>query len=485
MENSNDNKALKAGVWYIICNFFVKGATFLTTPLFTRLLSQDDIGQFSNIVAWVSIFTVVTTFDLYASITLAKFDYADDLDTYVSSILVLGTGIAAVSYVVFLFVKEWAVDFFSIDERTLHIIFAYMLVYPALQIFQIKSRMYYKYKLSVFFTILTFFLSSFTSLVCVLVSKDKLQGRITGFYIPLIVFNVILYLVLFCKSPHIRIKYWKYSLAISIPLIFHTLAGNLLGSCDRIIITRVCGATDNALYSIAYTCATPASVLWSSMNTAWAPWAYEQMDSRAYDRLKEYSKPYTIVFVVIVVGFMLISPELLYLIGGALYQKAIYVIPPIMIGFICQFVYSFYVNVEFYEKKQSLIALGTGLAALLNIVLNHIFVPLYGYVAAAYTTMIGYLFLCIFHSIIVRFIKKSSYYDNRFFSVVLGGSFVIGFLMNIIYKTTALRICLLCIGVVALVAVLVFLRKEIGDSIKTKSLAPILNCVITKRGKEI
>lgn len=482
MENSNGSKALKSGVWYTVCNFLVKGATFLTTPIFTRLLSQSDIGQFANIVAWVSVFTVITTFDLFSSVTLAKFDHGDDMDTYVSSILVLGSLIAAVFYIAFLFVKDWAVEFFAIDERTLHIIFLYMLVYPALQIFQIKSRIYYKYKLSVVFTILTFILSTFTSLICVLIMSDKLQGRILGFYVPLIVFNLVLYVVLFFKSPHIKAKYWKYALIISFPLIWHTLAGNLLSSCDRIIITKVCGTADNALYSVAYTCATLVSVLWSSMNTAWSPWAYDQMNAKTYGNLKKYSKPYTIFFIVVVIGFMLIAPELLYIMGGKSYQKAIYVIPPVMVGLICQFVYSLYVNIEFYEKKQKLIALGTGFAALLNIGLNYLFVPKYGYVAAAYTTMAGYLALCILHYIIVKRLKKSFYYDNKFFAGILAGALVLGILMNFIYRVTALRLGLLAIGVVALIALAVLMRKELIATVKTRSLKPMLEKFKTLRG---
>lgn len=485
MEKSNGSKALKSGVWYTVCNFLVKGAAFLTTPIFTRLLSQIEIGQFANIVAWVSVFTVITTFDLFSSVTLAKFDHGEDMDTYVSSILVLGSLIAGAFYVIIILAKDWAVGFFSIDERTLHIIFGYMLVYPALQVFQIKSRMYYKYRLSVVFTILTFVLSTFTSLTCVLIMGDKLQGRVLGFYGPLIVFNLVLYIVLFSKSPHIKVKYWKYALIISFPLIWHTLAGNLLSSCDRIIITKVCGAADNALYSVAYTCATLVSVLWSSMNTAWSPWAYDQMNAKTYGNLKKYSKPYTVFFIVIVVGFMLLAPEMLYLMGGRSYQKALYVIPPVMVGFICQFVYSFYVNIEFYEKKQILIAFGTGFAALLNIGLNHLFVPKYGYVAAAYTTMAGYLALCILHYCIVRILKKNFYYDNKFFAGVLCGSLILGILMNLIYKITALRICLLIAGFFAFAISVFYFRSEIVSVVRTKSLEPIVNKLNTIRGKGV
>ena len=47
----SNNKVLKAGFWYTICNFFVKGLVVITTPIFTRIMSSEDIGLSSNITS--------------------------------------------------------------------------------------------------------------------------------------------------------------------------------------------------------------------------------------------------------------------------------------------------------------------------------------------------------------------------------------------------------------------------------------------------
>lgn len=49
MEGNNGKKAVKAGVWYTVANFVTKGAMFLTTPLFTRMMSKQDINAISEI----------------------------------------------------------------------------------------------------------------------------------------------------------------------------------------------------------------------------------------------------------------------------------------------------------------------------------------------------------------------------------------------------------------------------------------------------
>ena len=370
MSDTSSSKALKSGVWYTISNFIVRAASFLSMPIFTRLLTTDEIGAFSNILSWVSILTVITTFDLFNSVTIARFDFRDELDEYISSNLVLGSIITAFFYLFSLIFKKQVLKILSINEYSLHLIFLYCLFYPAMQMFQIKSRCFYKYKISVFVSISSVFFSVLASLLLVIFSTDKLWGRTIGYFVPLIIYGIVIYIYLFTLFPKISSKYWKYALKICIPLIWHTLAGVLLSSSDRVMITKICGETANAFYSVAYSCSLIVSVLWTSMNTAWSPWAYEMMDKKKYLLIRKSSRPYSILFSIVVFGFMLVAPEVLMIIGGKTYIAAVAVMPPVMAGYIFQFIYSFYVNIEFYYKKQSFIAICTVGSAIINIVLN-------------------------------------------------------------------------------------------------------------------
>ena len=102
-----NNRVLKAGIWYTISNFLIKGLVFITMPIFTRLMTKNDIGLFSNITSWFTIFSIVATFELYSSLSVARFDYRDDLDSYISSNLVLGTIITFIFYIIFLIFHDF------------------------------------------------------------------------------------------------------------------------------------------------------------------------------------------------------------------------------------------------------------------------------------------------------------------------------------------------------------------------------------------
>jgi O-antigen/teichoic acid export membrane protein len=106
--------------------------------------------------------------------------------------------------------------------------------------------------------------------------------------------------------------------------------------------------------------------------------------------------------------------------GGEDYMTGVYCVPPIVLGVLCQYVYTHYVNIELHLKKTKFVSMGTIFAALLNIVLNAIFIPQYGFVAAAYTTFFSYVCLLFVHFGITRVILKVKLYNDFFmFGAVL------------------------------------------------------------------
>ncbi len=464
------NSAIKAGVWYTICNFLVKGLAFLTMPIFTRLMSSNDIGMFSNITSWFSILAIIATFEIYSSISIARFDYKEDLDSYVSSTLFLGTMITLGFYIIVLVFHNFFQNLFLVDYLTLNLMFIYLLVYPSVQMYQMRHRINYEYKPTIVTSMLNAILSTGLSIILVIFMKNELQGRIIGYFVPLIIIAFVIYVLLMVKGKSISPKYWKYALMISFPLIWHLLAGYILSSSDRIMITRLISPDANALYSVSYTISMVVSILWMSMNNAWSPWAYEKMDAKDYKSLKDYSKPYTIFFLIIVFTYMLVTPELLLIMGGKYYLQAKYVMPPVMVGYIFQFVYSLYVNIEFYHKKQTNIAIGTIIAAAINIILNLLFIPKLGYIAAAYTTLVGYMSLFIIHFLFVKKLGCIEWYDKNFFFKVLTISLIFIPIINLLYKYNIIRYILFIVISIFALFFLVKKRKEIINAIKNRSI---------------
>ena len=466
-KNIKKVKTVKIAFWYTISNLVVNALSFLSTPIFSRLLSKEEYGQFSNFSAWASILQIIMTFNFSATIARAKYDYEEDMDSYLATLVIFNN---ITTVIIFTFVELFSSYFealLSMEHRFIRILLIYMFFSPCFSYLQIKHRIFYKYKFFVAFSFSTAVLRTGISILCVILMEDKVFGRICGDKLSMSVFCVSLWIVILYKGKNLKLEYIKYALLISVPLIPHTLAGNILTTADKIMITDICGSADNAIYSLVYTISCMAAILWNSMNQAWSPWLYDNMaiDNKAGIRHK--SKLFLGLFLVLIVGVLLIAPEIVLLMGGNKYYESRYLMPPVILACVFQFIYSMYVNIEIFMKKTFQISVGTVMAGGINIVLNYLLIPKYGYQAAAYTTLIGYILLWIFHYIIVRMGKKyTDIYDLKFILVALILISFISMGMLIIYQYIFLRYILIFIYLIVLFGFIFKYKTQIIRMIK-------------------
>lgn len=451
---------LKIGVIYTISNFVVRGIAFLTTPLFTRLMTQSEYGDFSNVASWANIISVVITLSLYSSVNRAKYDYDREINSYMSSIVLFGTIVSGICWILVELKMDLFETLLSMDRFHIRVLLLFCLFSPAVQTLMAKCRMYGEYKSVILLTWITLLTSTCFSVLLVVIMPDKLDGRVLGNYGVVAIVDFIVWLYVIFKGRCFSSSHCKYALSLAVPLIPHELAGILLTSSDRIIIRQLCGPTDAGLYSLAYTIATIITVLLSSLNQAWVPWFYDRLSANEFDSIKKISKYYVLLFTFGCLGLMLIGPELVLVFGGKNYMEASYVIPPVCFAIELQFMYTLYVNIEFYSKKTITISLATIMATATNIGLNYLLIPKYGYIAAAYTTVIGYSLMMLFHYFVVNSWKRyRMVFDLKIILVSIGISAIAMIFTTMIYNYTFLRLIILLIYIMVL-SIVLFRNKD-------------------------
>ena len=113
-------------------------------------------------------------------------------------------------------------------------------------------------------------------------------------------------------------------------------------------------------------------------------------------------------------------------------------------------------NISFYYKINKWISLVSLIAAISNIILNYIFINLYGYIAAAYTTLFCYILLAVSHYILYmrvlrkRNIKERIYNEKMILMVSLVLSILLFLILNI-YGSAILRYAFIVITICFLV----------------------------------
>lgn len=447
MEN---NKNIKAGIWYTLSNFLVKGASFLATPVILRLVSQESYGNYVNFNSWLSILMIVATGYMANSILCAQFDFKEKVNAYIKTITLLSSGIALAFFFLFCIFHNWAESVIGVKFHYIILMFLYLAVDAAYQNMLVSDRLNLVYKRVVVLSAALVILPLIGSIAGAYFFEDELWGLLYGKMIPMILICIGLYVWIIIKNKGgIQKEYCRYALKISLPYVPHALSSMLLITSDRIIIQQLCGPNKVALYNVVYTCSMIISLVYNAMSQAWSPWLVKKLEEQSYQEIRENSKPYYLVFIAFATGAMLISPELLWIIGGKEYLSVLNLMPPIMMGIVIQYFYSYFVNVEFFYKKTSWISMNTMIATAINIALNYLLIPVWGFGAAAYTTLIGYAFLLLFHYVGVRRLNMSHIYDNKWHLTILGAYGVLTILCNqFLYEQLLVRyILVLAIGI--------------------------------------
>lgn len=100
--------------------------------------------------------------------------------------------------------------------------------------------------------------------------------------------------------------------------------------------------------------------------------------------------------------------------------------------------------------------------AVLNVLLNYLLIPIFGYIVAAYTTLICYVLFMIMHYIFMRKVCKNKIggihiFNDRFIILSTIVLFIMMFGCMLLYKNTVVRYFVI---VVMAVLVIIILRKK-------------------------
>ena len=142
----NENKAFKSGVWFTASNFIMKSIGLITTPIFTRMMSKAQFGDFSNFQTWLMILLYICSLDLEASLIRAVYDFREDIDRYVHSLVALSMLSTGLFWIISVIFRPLFTSAFSMDSIYVDCMFIYLLFCPAVNIFQNAERFKYKYK---------------------------------------------------------------------------------------------------------------------------------------------------------------------------------------------------------------------------------------------------------------------------------------------------------------------------------------------------
>ena len=396
----NKNQALKSGFWFAICNIVQKSVMFITVPIFTRMMTSSEYGLTAIYQSWNSILSIIVTLSLSLGVfNNGMLHYKDDRDQYISSM----QGLSTVSAVCFLLVafgfRRSFAAMMGLPEQVVVLMFISFVFQPSFEYWSARSRYEYRYKGLLTATIIYSIFSIIIPVVAVWNGSGNLGTvKVQASLITLITFSLVFYIYIFLKGKHFYVKeYWKYAFWFNLPLLPNYLSNIILGQSDRIMIGSYCGEEAAGIYSVACYLQTGVAVIIGAINSAFIPWLYEQLESRNYRAIQNRVEQLLVMLGFLTFGIVACAPELIRIMAPEKYYEAVCAVPPVVIGTYLTVMYTLCANVEIYYEKRVFMSCATMIAAGMNVLLNYLLIPVFGYIACAYTTMFCYLIYGMAH----------------------------------------------------------------------------------------
>lgn len=404
----------------VIGTILLKVISFVTIILVGYVMTDQEYGNLSTFNTWITIFSVFIGFQFGGSLQNALLEYdRKKYHSYCASLIVFATVMFLVVCIPSFIFKQSLSEFLKVDS-----IFMYILLPQCFFSFLVNFMSTYflsqkMVKKNLIWTLVFCVSVAFFSILFAVIIDYKEFGYSLGVFIPNAVMGTISLIYFMVKSKlKFDLKYLKFALLFSLPLVMHMLGSVILGQSDKIMIRFMMNESQTGQYTMTHNYAMLLNSVWVAFNGVFIPYYYDNLKNNKMDVLKSQSKNYYILFTSVSLSFILVGREIVRFIINEKFYDGLSIFELSVLAQYFIFLYSFSVNYEFYKKKTVWIAVGTIITAGINILLNYFFINLWGIFGAALASAISYCFLIMFHELIARVVIKG-YQLSILYTIIL------------------------------------------------------------------
>jgi len=438
-------------VIYGLGDAIIKAIAFFLIPLYTRVLTKEEVG----IIALINIIELILLLVLSLSLNSAVLKVFHDYKTEAEKRAVFSTALIFISIIglavlslLFVNAKSVSEIFFKTANYSVYLKFVFASVF--FNLFRLFGLAYLRsMEKPVHYSILNIvhftFLVSF-NIYHILILKQSILGVVkSSLFTAAILFVIVLTTVFKNIGFSFSKAILKRLLHFGIPIVPGTVAGWALTVSDRYLLNLFATPADVGLYDIAYKFGMILHmILVMPFRTAWLPFVFSIKDDENANRIYSVSLTYFLLAATLI--FLLISlfaKEIIVLVSTSAYLPGAKAIPLVALAYIFFGVY-YIVDIGVLLKVKTIYyTIIAGIGAVVNISLNIIMIPQIGMMAAAINTTIAYFLIMMLMYFISKKLYPVTYETNRILKIIFLGCiiFVLGYtisfestLINVLFK---------------------------------------------------
>lgn len=429
-------KILSNSIIYTSVTILQKCIYFFLLPLYTLYLTPGDYGITGIVASFSSLLAIFNALGLDTAASRFYYKYKNDSE-YIKRLYGTTSCIILINSIVFgsifIFAHKWIIDPFLGDIKFYPFVFVGLLnviLSPLYSLFQSYLQTIQDGRTFGINAMLNFLMHVILTIIFVVYLELGALGVLLASLITSFIFFAYV-LVVFLRHQVIDIDriIAKESLSYSLPLLPHTLANWSNSTIDKLLINGIRTEEDAGLYNLGNQYASVATVLTISVNNAYLPWFFEQVNNLKdnLQKIRKMSEILTWVVSFLCICMSLLSNEVLNIMtSNPAYDDVWKVVPFIMCGIIFGFIYFFYVNILFLKDTKQVFII-TVISVIINVILNFWLIPILGYVGCG----IAFLGTFFTKSVLAVFVSMWKNKEIRFRTMYLFSIGIFGSLISV------------------------------------------------------
>ena len=403
IKDNQFGRVLRHASIYFINSVLTKALSFLFLPLITRMLLPEEYGLYQ---AYLSVASFLTIFaSLYLDSAYARFFYDYNRSP---------EELAQLTSTLIWFLMGWGVLYFGLAIGMVYTIsiygfhspwypFAFLVPFSAImKQFSALGGVYlrtYHETIKLGILNLVVIAVNYSVLLWLLLFMDVkaesffISGGLSGMV------GLTISLGIFYKRGLLKAtwssKMMREMLLFALAILPLSASSWIMDLSDKIIITMYDGFQSTGKYGLSYSIANLLQLGVASIFFVYGPMMMVILKSEHKEELKSRITSFLAIYLHALLGLAtflaLFGPDVLEWMTPMAYHGDRSLIAIISFGFVFMGVRKLFANTLYYHKRTGLIVLTGFLPALLNLVLNLIFIPMFGRYAAAWTTLVCFL----------------------------------------------------------------------------------------------
>jgi len=422
---------------YFGTNIATKAISFISIPIFTRVLSIGDYGIINLFSTYLGILAILLTLNLHTAIGRFYYDKENDEEfrEFVGTTVAVTLIILLISTLIFITFSDFFSSLFQLPILLVLLIPIILVIQTTGSIFnQILQPMYQSKKIARLAIASSYLAFAIAVVLVFMLRKEKYMAQV---YSQLIVGLVFMFYYFKGIRPYFKLvikwNHLMYMIKYGVPMIPYALSGVILAQIDRVMINSYEGKDSVGMYSFAYNIAMLMSLFVTAIYQTWIPKYFEYMKEKNYAKHDSEVDKLNRIIIVAAICLILFGRELGLLLAPGKFHSSLNIIPIVVVGYVFESIFMIYGRNIGYSKKTIYHTIVALCAGLFNIWLNVLFIPVYGYQVAALTTLASYAFMTLLAWLVNTFIIKL--YAPSIITMLKPA----GFLIPIIYLNSVLN----------------------------------------------